>query len=90
MTVTILSMTASSPDAFVASNLQFDTTFDSSASPTSASEDVGDIIPDTSRLCRAESAMDVIGPVESGERMIAKKGASKVGSGIAATSTYYP
>jgi hypothetical protein len=37
--------------------------------------------PQTKKLCRAESAAEVIGPVDSGERMIAKKGASRDGRG---------
>jgi hypothetical protein len=37
--------------------------------------------PQTKKLCRAESAAEVIGPVDSGERIMAKKGARRDGKG---------
>ena len=42
--------------------------------------------PQTKKLCRAESAADVMGPVERGERMMAKKGARRSGKGTVSIS----
>ncbi len=47
---------------------------------------LGDIRSDRKKLWRAESAAEVIGPVDSGERIMAKKGASSVVNGISRRS----
>lgn len=78
MTVMILSMTASSPDESLASNLQFEMVELSSASAESRSTVEGDMRPQTKKLCNAERDADVIGPVDRGDRMMAKNGARMV------------
>jgi hypothetical protein len=81
ITVTILSMTASSPEELVASNLQFETTVLNSAKAALRFGDAGDIMPETNRLWSADKAAEVMGPVDNGERIIAKNGERIVGSG---------
>jgi hypothetical protein len=75
-------MTTSSPEESLASNLQFETVDESSARAISSDEESGAMTPAWKNVCRAERAADVIGPVDSGERMIAKKGARTVVRGI--------
>ena len=43
--------------------------------------------PQTKKAWRADNAAEVIGPVESGDRTIAKNGARITGSSIVVTST---
>ena len=78
----ILSSTTSSPDESLASNLQCDTVLLSSASADSKFTELGEMSPQRKKLCSDESAAEVMGPVDSGERIIAKNGASSVVSGI--------
>jgi hypothetical protein len=44
--------------------------------------------PHTKKLCNAESAADVMGPVDKGDRIMAKKGANKVGNGTVIISSH--
>jgi hypothetical protein len=81
MTARILSMTASSPDESVASNLQFETVLESSDSAVSIDGDLGEMIPAMKKACREERAAEVMSPVDSGERIMAKKGARMIVSG---------
>lgn len=89
MTVMILSKTTSSPDESLASNLQCDTVLLNSVSTTSRDTESEDIRPQTKKLCRDERAVDVIGPVDKGDRIIAKKGAKRVGSGKFSMSIHW-
>ena len=59
----------------------------SSARATSRSFELALTNPVTKNVCKADSAAEVIGPVESGERMIAKKGLNSVVSGRSSRST---
>jgi hypothetical protein len=87
MTVIILSSTTSSPDVSLASNLQCDTVLLRSASATSAESAVGEMSPHANKLCNEDNAADVMGPVDRGERIMAKNGANSSVSGIAETSS---
>jgi hypothetical protein len=73
--------TTSSPEESLASNLQRDTVLLSSTKAVSREREPEDMRPQTKKLCRAESAAEVMGPVDNGERIMAKKGANKVGKG---------
>ena len=42
--------------------------------------------PHKKKLCKADNAAEVIGPVDRGERMMAQKGASNSGNGTDSTS----
>lgn len=77
----ILNKTTSSPEESLASNLQCETVLLNSVSAGSNDIEFADIRPQAKKLCRDESAVDVIGPVDKGDRIIAKKGAKRVGSG---------
>lgn len=85
----ILRRTTSSPDESLASNLQCDTVLLNSVRALSKPTEFAVIRPETKKLCKAERAVEVMGPVDSGERMIAKKGAKRVGSGKLFTSVHY-
>lgn len=74
MTVIILSSTTSSPDESLASNLQCEMVLLNSARATSSAGDSDEMSPFTKKLWRDESAVEVIGPVESGDLRMAKKG----------------
>jgi hypothetical protein len=84
----ILSKTTSSPDESLASNLQCDTVLLNSVSATSKDTEVGDIRPQTKKQCNDEIAADVMGPVDKGDRIIAKNGAKRVGNGKLSTSIH--
>jgi hypothetical protein len=77
----IRSSTTSSPEESLASNLQCDTVLLSSTKAVSRERDWEDMRPHTKKLCKEASAADVMGPVDKGDRMMAKKGASKVVNG---------
>ena len=81
--------TASSPDASLASNLQLDTVLLSSARTGSRSEASGEMNPDTKKVWIAANAAEVIGPVDSGERIKAKKGDNRDVSEIESSSGEY-
>jgi hypothetical protein len=85
-------MTTSSPAESDASNLQLETIEDRSASAGSSSDEEEVIRPAVKNVCKAESEADVISPVESGERMMAKKGANiwVRGSGLRSTLPLVP
>jgi hypothetical protein len=46
--------------------------------------------PHTKKLCKEDSAAEVIGPVDRGDLIMAKNGASKSGNGRLATSIGIP
>ena len=85
----ILSSVTSSPEESLASNLQRDTVLLSSLSAGSKPMAPGQMRSHWKKLCSAERAAEVIGPVESGERMIAKKGARSDVSDIERKSVRY-
>lgn len=89
MTVMILRRTTSSPDESLASNLQCDTVLLNSVRALSKPTEFTVIRPETKKTCKAERAVEVIGPVDSGERIIEKKGAKRVGSGKLLMSVHY-
>ena len=85
----ILRRTTSSPDESLASNLQWDTALLNSVRALSKPTEFAVIRPETKKTCKAERAVEVMGPVDSGERMIEKKGAKRVGSGRPSISVHY-
>ena len=85
-TVMILNMTSSSPEESLASNLQCDTVLLNSVNAASRSTEFAFMRPQTKKLCKAASAVDVMGPVDNEDRTIAKKGASRVFKGSCAIS----
>lgn len=81
MTAMIFSNTTSSPDESLVSNLHREIALlssDNAAVKESASELIS---PQTKKLCRDVRAVEVIGPVDKGDRMMAQKGERRVGSG---------
>jgi hypothetical protein len=82
MMVKILKSTTSSPEESLASNLQCDTVLLSSAIPCSRDTESEDMMPTTKKLCKEDSALEVIGPVDSGDRIMAKNGARSVVNGM--------
>ena len=74
MIAMILNRTTSSPDESLGSNLQWEMVALSSARAFSTDGESNVIKPDKKIECSEDSATEVIGPVERGERMIAKKG----------------
>lgn len=82
----IFNSTTSSPEESLGSNLQCETVLLSSRRATSRATELGEMRPQVKNLWREERAADVMGPVERGDRMIAKKGPSIVGRGTVATS----
>jgi hypothetical protein len=83
ITAMIFNRTTSSPDESLGSNLQWETAELSSRRAISSAGDSGVIRPHENSECRDVNAADVIGPVESGERMIAKNGDKRVVKGTA-------
>jgi hypothetical protein len=83
ITVMIFKRTTSSPEESLASNLQCETVLLSSTSVGSKDSEVADIRLQTKKLWRAESAADVMGPLDRGERIRAKKGPISPGRGSA-------
>ena len=82
MIAMILNRTTSSPDESLGSNLQWEMVALSSAMAFSTDSESKVIKPDKNRECKEDSAAEVIGPVDSGERMIAKKGERREDKGI--------
>jgi len=78
----ILKRTTSSPDESLGSNLQWEIVALSSASAFSTDGESRVIKPDKNMECNEDNAVDVIGPVDSGERMIAKKGERRDDKGM--------
>lgn len=78
----IRSRTTSSPDESLASNLQCETALLSSTRAVSKDTASGEMRPHTKKWWRECSAEEVMGPVDSGERMMAKNGARSVGRGM--------
>lgn len=82
----IFRRTTSSPDESLASNLQCEMVLLSSIKAASSALDSGEIKPHMKKLCNADSAAEVMGPVDNGERRIEKKGARSSGSSVSRTS----
>jgi len=82
MIAMILNRTTSSPDESLGSNLQWEMVALSSAMAFSTDSESKVIKPDKNTECNEDSAAEVIGPVDSGERMIAKKGERREDKGI--------
>jgi len=82
MIAMILNRTTSSPDESLGSNLQWEMVALSSAMAFSTDSDSKVIKPDKNTECNEDSAAEVIGPVDSGERMIAKKGERREDKGM--------
>lgn len=78
----ILKRTTSSPDESLGSNLQWEIVALSSARAFSTEGESRVIKPDKNMECNEVNAVDVIGPVDSGERMIAKKGERRDDKGM--------
>lgn len=74
MIAMIFKRTTSSPDESLGSNLQWEIVALSSARAFSTDGESSVIKPDKNMECNEDNAAEVIGPVDSGERMIAKKG----------------
>lgn len=85
----ILSKTTSSPEESLASNLQCETVLLNSVSAASKEIEVADMRPQTKKLCKADRAVDVMGPVDNGDLMIEKNGAKRVGNGRLSMSIHY-
>ena len=86
MIVIILNKTTSSPDESLGSNLHWETVALSSARAFSTDGESNVIKPDRNIECNEDNAADVIGPVDSGERMIAKKGDKREVNGMSRMS----
>ena len=82
MIAMILNRTTSSPDESLGSNLQWEMVALSSAMALSTDSESKVIKPDKNTECNEDSAAEVIGPVDSGERMIAKKGERREDKGM--------
>ena len=74
----ILSSVTSSPDESLASNLHLDTVLLSSLRQASREIAPGRIRSHWKKLCNDERAAEVIGPVDNGDRIMAKKGPIRV------------
>ena len=59
-----------------------------SVNAASKDGEVGDISRQTKKQCREARDADVMGPVDKGDRMIAKNGAKRTGSGKLSTSVH--
>lgn len=70
----------------LASNLHRATVLLISANAISRDIDFGLIKSHTKKLCNEDRAAEVIGPVDSGDRIIAQNGASSSGKGTASIS----
>jgi hypothetical protein len=86
MIAMILKRTTSSPDESLGSNLQWEMVALSSARAISKDGESNVIRPDMNRECNEDNVAEVIGPVDSGERMIAKNGERRVDKGTLRTS----
>jgi hypothetical protein len=82
MIVMILNRTTSSPEESLGSNLQWEIVALSSAMAFSTDSEPNVIKPDKNMECNEVSAVEVIGPVDSGERMIAKNGKRREVNGM--------
>ena len=82
MVVMILNRTTSSPEESLGSNLQWEMVALSSAKAVSTDGESNVIKPDKNMECSEDNAAEVIGPVDSGERMIAKKGERREDKGM--------
>jgi len=87
MTLIIFSRTTSSPEESLVSNLQCETVLLRSTRACSRPIEVGAMSPQMKKVWRADNAADVIGPVERGDRIIAKNGARITGSAIVVMSS---
>lgn len=86
MTAIILSSTTSSPDESLVSNLHREIALLSSESAAVRESAPGPMRPQTKRLCKDVRAVEVIGPVDNGDRMIAQNGERTVGRGRLVTA----
>lgn len=86
MIVMILSSTTSSPDESLVSNLHREMALLSSDRAAVRESASGPMRPQTKKLCRDVRAVEVMGPVDNGERMMAQKGESTVGRGRLVTA----
>ena len=82
----ILSSTTSSPDESLVSNLHREMALLSSDKAAVREVACGPMRPQTKRLCRDVRAVEVMGPVDNGERMMAQKGEITVGRGRLVTA----
>jgi len=89
MIAMILNRTTSSPDESLGSNLQWEMVALSSAMAFSTDGESRVIKPDKNTECNEDNAAEVIGPVDSGERMIAKKGERREDNGMLRMSRGY-
>lgn len=80
--------TTSSPEASLASNLQCDTVLLSSASAASSSFLFSCTKPVVKNVWMDDKAAEVIGPVDRGDRIMAKNGANKVERGMSSMSLF--
>jgi len=87
MTVIIFSKTTSSPDESLVSNLQREIALLSSARVVDSELDDGFMRLHTKKLWIAVNAVEVMGPVESGDRIIAKNGPRRIVSGMDSRSS---
>jgi hypothetical protein len=87
MIAMILNRTTSSPDESLGSNLQWEMVALSSARVFSRDGESNVIKPDKNTECKEDNVAEVIGPVDSGERIIAKKGERRVDKGTFRMST---
>lgn len=87
MTAIILSSTTSSPDESLVSNLHREMALLSSDRAAVRESASGPMRPQTKKLCRDVRAVEVIGPVDNGERMMAQKGERTVGRGRLGTAS---
>lgn len=85
----ILNRTTSSPDESLGSNLQWEVVALSSARAISTDGESNVIKPDKNMECNEDNAAEVIGPVDSGERMIAKKGERREDKGMLRMSEWW-
>jgi len=82
MIAIILNRTTSSPEESLGSNLQWEIVALSSAKAVSTDGESNVIKPDKNMECSEDKAAEVIGPVDSGERMMAKKGERREDKGM--------
>ena len=86
ITVMIFKRTTSSPEESLASNLQLDNALLSSESAAWSETEVEQKRPHRKKLWRDVSAVEVMGPVDNGERMMARNGERSVLRGNECTS----
>lgn len=87
ITAMIFNRTTSSPEESLASNLQLDSALLSSESPAWSEIAVGQKRPHRKKLWRDVSAVEVMGPVDKDERMMARNGERSVLRGNERAST---